>query len=120
MPSPPVNSPFQALQDSVFAITTDIMGFAAEWTPTAGGETYTARVHFKNPTKEARLSGIVFDPDAWQCEYKFGDFPGLKELVDTRGPAEIIEIDGSEYNVVAVATDWDGKTYIAYLKPVSA
>ena len=118
MPSLPNNTPFQALQNAVFDTTLRVMGFVATWDPASGGEQVTGRVHFKNPTKVGQWSGVEFNPEAIQAEYKFGDFDGLKESADARIESEVLVIDEIEYYVLSVSADFDGKTYIAYLKPV--
>lgn len=65
------------------------------------------------------LSGFgQYDPTTWEMEYNFGDFPGLRDLVDARISEEVVTIDGVQYHVRAIATVFDGKTYKATLQPV--
>ena len=120
MESPtPTGSPFDALSRNVFTTTVDIMGYVATWTPSGGGDSYVAKVHFNNPTEAVQRVGIEYNPTAWQMEYYIGDFPGLKALADGRGSLEVVNVAGYDWYVKTVVKKHDGKTYIAELKPVS-
>lgn len=113
---PLTGSPFDSLSKVVFDTTTSAMGYEATWSPVGGGDTQTAKVHFNNPTEVVQRVGIEYNAEAWQLEYYEGDFEGLKEAVDARGPAETIEAAGKEWVVKTVIKKHDGKTYIAELK----
>lgn len=116
----PASSPFDALSRTVFNTTVNVMGYTATWTPAGGGETYTAKVHFNNPTEMVQRVGIEYNPDAWQMEYYLDDFPGLKDLADGRGSLEVVTVADQEWYVKTVIKKYDGKTYIAELKPKPA
>lgn len=112
-------SNFDNLQNALFQVVKDQFGFAASWTASDNSGTWEGLVLFKNPTQVAELAGFgQYDPTMWQMEYKFGDFPGLRELVDARISEEVVTIDGTQYHVRAVATVFDGRTIKATLQPV--
>jgi hypothetical protein len=113
----PTNSLFEAIQNAAFATTEAVFGFPASWTPSTGGAAKEATVLFQNPTEQMKLAGVDYDPDAWRMEYRFGEFPGLKELSDGRSSNEVVVISGSEYFVAKIDTKFDGKTLIATLIP---
>lgn len=112
-----MGSPFDNLQNLIFDTTKDLFGFECSWTAQDGGASYTGKVHFKNPTQKLKDIGVEFDPTNWEMEYRFGDFDGLQERVEARNSKEKVTVDGVEYYVINIDTDWDGKTYTAKLKP---
>lgn len=116
--SQPTSTPFEALQRAAFGVIQDVMGFAATWTPAAGGDEKTARVLFQNPTEDMKLAGVDYAPDHWRMEYQIDDFPGLETAANRRQSAEIVEIEGTQYYVRKVSKKFDGKTFIADLQPV--
>jgi hypothetical protein len=112
-------SNFDTMQNSLFETVKNQFGFSAIWTASDSSETWEGLVLFRNPTQVAELAGFgQFDPTIWEMEYKFGDFPGLRELVDGRNTEEVVEIDGTEYYVRAIATVFDGRTIKATLQPL--
>lgn len=114
----PNNSPFDALQTNVFRTAADTMGYVATWQAAAGGDTYTARVLFNNPTEQLKFVGVEFNADDWEIEYFLDDFPGLKDAVDARSSKETITIGEQDYRVRTVIKKHDGKTYRAQLQPI--
>lgn len=113
-------SAFDALQNTMFETVKNQFGFSATWTASDSSQTWEGLVLFRNPTQVFELSGFgQYDPTLWEMEYKFGDFPGLRELVDMRETQEVVTIDGVQYYVRAVSTIYDGRTIKATLNPVS-
>lgn len=113
-------SKFDAMQNALFEVVKDQFGFAASWTASDSSETWNGLVLFRNPTQVAELAGFgQYDPTIWEMEYKFGDFPGLRELVDARISEEVVIIDGVEYHVRAIASVYDGRTFKATLQPAA-
>lgn len=107
---------FDSLRDSTFDVTLATFGYDASWTTSADDEiTHTARVHFKDPNGESKLSGVEYAPLSPFMEYRFPSMPGLYESVRL-GNGEAVTIDGTNYNVVSVERMVDGKTYKAYLE----
>lgn len=108
------------MQDAAFDVVTTAMGYAATWTPSAGGPQQTARVLLKRPTEKRSYENetIDFEPNAYMVEYKEGDFLTLKSIVDaigTAGSAEIMNVNGIDYYVKSLPQKWDGKTNVAKL-----
>lgn len=116
-PSPPISTPFEAMQQSAFDVITGTMGFAATWAPDGGGDEESATVLFQNPTEEMKIAGVDYDPGAWRMEYYLGDLPGLETAANARASKEVIVIEGTEYYVRKVHRKFDGKTFIAELQP---
>lgn len=112
-------SNFDTMQNALFQTVKNQFGFSAIWTASDSSQTWEGLVLFRNPTQVAELSGFgQYDPTIWEMEYKFGDFPGLRELVDARISEETIEIDAVEYYVRAISAIFDGRTFKATLQPV--
>lgn len=112
-------NPFDNLKAKVFDTVGTIMGNDAVWIPSNGSfpAGYTARVLFNNPTEKQRLSDVDYDPTNWTIEYRFTQFPGLKQIIDTSATSEMVTVDGNLYGVRAINKKWDGDTYIAILEP---
>lgn len=111
---------FDNLQAGMFDVVTNTMGYDATWTPSAGGSQQTARVLLKKPTEKRSYENetIDFEPNAYMVEYKEGDFPTLKSIVDAIGSAtsaEVMNVDGIDYYVKSLPQKWDGKTNVAKL-----
>jgi hypothetical protein len=104
---------FDSLQESAFSIVTNTMGYTASWQLSIG-EAKLARVLFKDATETAKILDQVYSPKNCMIEYKQGDFPGLKEAADS-GSEEMITINGLQYGVLEVNSEFDGKTLLAYL-----
>jgi len=106
---------FDNLQRTAFGVVTHTMGYAASWTPSAGGAVKTATVLFKDASQTARLLQIEYDPKLAIIEYFDTDLPGLKVSVNSKND-EIIVVNGIEYGVNEIKADADGKTLIAKLE----
>lgn len=113
-------SVFDIMQSTAFQTVQNLYGYDASWTPANGGATYSAKVLFQNPTEIYKLGGLVsFDPYRYEMEWKYNDFPGLKEAVDDRNMTpEKVTIDGNEYHILAVDVLYDGKTFRATLQKI--
>jgi hypothetical protein len=110
-------SPFDSLQDATFSTVTNIMGYDAEWTPKAGGETQSAKVLYNGPTEKEKLFSADYDPLKIMMEYKEGDFAGLFDASRVKNSREIVQIDSlGEFYIKSVKKKWDGKTYEAQLE----
>lgn len=113
-------SAFDNMQSGVFEQVKKLFGYAATWTSVDGGATWTGRVLFKNPTELYEPGGTFqYDPYRYEMEYKYGDFFGLKDRVDARSTNEVVTVDGKQYHVRAIDTEFDGKTFKATLQPVA-
>lgn len=110
---------FDGYKANVFDIAAQTMGYDSLWIPSDGSvpDGYTARVLFNNPSEKKNLAGIEYDPRNWKMEYRFTQFPGLKDIVDTSTTEESVTINGHDYWVRAVDAKFDGDTYIAILEP---
>lgn len=111
---------FDTMQDAAFDVVTSTMGYDATWTPSAGGPQQTARVLLKKPTEKRSYENetIDFEPNAYMVEYKEGDFPTLKSIVDAIAEAtsaEVMNVNGIDYYVKSLPQKWDGKTNVAKL-----
>lgn len=117
-------NPFDGLSMNVFDIVTQTMGYDASWSPSSGGAEQTGQVLFSKPTQHIekyqyrdKYGEIEYDPNQYRMEYKEPIFTGLKAAVD-ENENEIVEIDGiGSFIVMKVLQVWDGRTYIAMLKP---
>lgn len=122
---------FDALQDAVFNVVAETMGYPAEWLPNYGEfsdelseefgpELKTAIVLYKDATASETLSTVDYNIERYMMEYKRGQFPGLKESV-SKGNIESVSITISEtvlsFNIRMITTKFDGKTYQAILEP---
>lgn len=112
-------SNFDVLQNGLFDTVKNQFGFSASWTAADSSAYWEGLVLFRNPTQVAALAGFgQYDPTMWEMEYKEGDFPGLRELVDIRATEEMVVIDGVMYYVRSVSAIFDGRTFKATLQPV--
>lgn len=109
---------FDSLKNKAFDLTTKVMGYDATWTNSQTLEEFAARVHYKGPTIPEELASVDYMPVEPMIEFKAGDFPGLKELIDA-GEVETIAIDtiGSFYGREVLKT-FDGDTIIVTLRSV--
>lgn len=112
-------NPFDGLKRRIFDVVARTMGYNATWVPANGSQPggYTVRVLFNNPTDKKNLAGVEYDPFNWKMEYRFDNFPGLKQAADTMTTAEVVTIEGRQYYIRSVNAKWDGQTYIATLEP---
>ena len=108
---------FDSIEKNTYSLVTRLYGDTAIWIPTNGSAQQTAKVLFNNPTKNQKLSDVVYDPRDWQMEYHKEDFIQLKDLVDS-GTNQVVTINGISYYVKAVYTKWDGDISMAKLEIV--
>lgn len=116
-------NPFELLEKNVTAVTLATFGFTASWEVSDGSGSFSASVHFGNPSHLVKLSGGRFkadySPDKTYMEYYLDSFPNLKKRVDS-GLAETIEVEGKgRFYVMKVDKESDGDTFIALLQPIS-
>lgn len=104
---------FDGLQDSVFRVVTNTMGYTVSWQPSTG-QVQSAIVLFSDATQTAKILDVPYSPKNCLIEYKRGDLNGLKEAADA-GREEIISMNGSDYGVLEVSSKFDGKTMVAHL-----
>ncbi len=126
-----MSNPFDALQNAVFDVVVNTMGYPAEWVPNFseftdelseefGPEKKTATVLYKDATEQEKLSNVEYGIDRCVMEYKRGQFDGLKESVNkgnTESVSIIISGSALQFNVRSISTKFDGKTYQAILEP---
>ena len=108
---------FDGMRDSSFDVVTNTMGYDATWIPSDGSYPlgYTARVLFKDPEAEQKLSGASYSSFNYQMEYRKDFFEGLKALVDATSSEEVT-VNSITYYVRDVSTKYDGNTLIATLE----
>jgi len=111
---------FDNLRTTMLDTVANTMGYAASWTPQAGGEAQTANVHYKDSTqKQEWLEQSSFKIYDYCLEYRKGQFVGLLESCE-QGTVEVVTIvkDGNTltFNVQAVEARFDGSTLVAYLQ----
>lgn len=111
-------SNFDNLQNAVFEQAKGLFGYDASWVSVDTAAVWSGKVLFKMPTETYSPGTMAWDPYRYEMEYKEGDFPGLYDRVESRGPAETVTIDGKNYNVRDIIADWDGKTFRATLSVV--
>lgn len=105
---------FDNLQNSVFDTTLAIMGQAATWVTEDGN--VEGMVHFKDATNDRRIiRGFEFNPSTYVAEYKFGDFPGLFDLVQNKTGEQLMRIADNDYICASIQAIHDGKTYLVQL-----
>lgn len=113
-----MGSPFDAIQDTVFNTVTAIFGETAVWLPSAGGDSLSAAVLYKDPSAKYGIGESEFDVEEYYMEYKQGDLPGLKEAVNN-GYLESLTITSKtgsmDFFVRKCTKKFDGKTIVAIL-----
>lgn len=116
-------NPFDGLSMNIFDIVTQTMGYDAEWLPSLGGALQTGQVLFSKPTQHTenfqyrdKYGSIEYDPNQYRMEYKEGVFSSLKAAVDNN-QTERVSIEGNTFYVMQIHQVFDGRTYIAVLKP---
>ena len=108
---------FDNLQTSVFDTTLAIMGQPATWLSEDGD--VSGMVHFKDATNDRRIiRGFEFNASTYTAEYKFGDFPGLFDLIQRKVGEQVLRIDSHDYTCASIQALHDGKTYLIQLIPV--
>ena len=112
---------FDGLQDNMFNVVTNTMGYDATWTPVAPNSTLqTARVLYNKPTEKRTLEEYQYNPNIHIMEYKKGDFEGLFESCRSNEmETVIIDIRGvsTSFYVQEIKAAWDGNNFIAQLQP---
>lgn len=109
---------FDALQDGMFDTVSDVYGYDASWTPSAGGAPVTGRVLLKEPTKEYDLNGVPVTPFHRILEWRKGVLPELFEAIRAKRN-ERVTINGQQYWCRTVQADYDGKTYRAEIEIIN-
>lgn len=121
MPTGQGGSPFDLIEDSMMSVVFSIMGYKAEWTPSAGGPMQAATVGYKDPTKVNDMKNTKYWIDNPIMEYKLADFPGLSASVDITSHVETVYIYFSpgvatQFYVRTITQKYDGKTFVADLE----
>ena len=111
-------SMFDLYQKTVFATAEAVFGTLAVWTSSLGGPAVEGKVLLNNPTEKMSVAGVDYDPTIWRIEFYPDQFPGLKDLVDTRATTEQMSIDGQDFYIAQIDTKFDGNTFIAILNPI--
>lgn len=108
---------FDSLKQKTHATITNFFGYDAVWVSSESGETYTARVGFKDPSEKEYLAGLDdFDWEKPKIDYFVTSFPGLKLSVDS-GRREYVSVIGKGYfSIFQITTMSDGDTYIATMQ----
>lgn len=108
---------FDGIRDTSFDIVTNTIGYDATWIPSDSSHPagYTARVLFKYPESDRKLSGATYSSFNYEMEYRRDFFPGLKLSVDATG-TEQITVDGKNYHCRNVDVISDGNTFKAQLE----
>lgn len=116
-------NPFDSIQATAFKTVASTFGYAATWTPSQGGEQKSATVLYKDATEKHGLSNVDFESERYQMEFQKGDFDGMKEAVaageNERVFIQTTETDNLQFVVQRTETKFDGKTIIAFLRPLS-
>lgn len=105
---------FDSIQKAAFGIVSDSFGYDASWQPSDGSDYQTARVLFKEPTKQYELGDVEYTPYTYIAEYHKPAFDGLFDAVAS-GRSETVVINQIEYYVRKVDAIWDGNTFRAIL-----
>lgn len=114
---------FDKLQKGAAKVVHSTFGYMVSWQPLAGGDPFTAKILFKEPTKKDETGGMEFSPFSYSMEYDRDELPGLLEYVRA-GNDEVVNIyqigettaEGKEYDVRTVDAIFDGKNYMALLE----
>jgi hypothetical protein len=107
---------FDGIQKAAQAVVTNTMGYDATWVPLAGGDAFTGRVLFNEPTNPEEVAIADFEAMRPRVEFFEGDFPGLFESA-RKNKLEVIEINGRSFVTMANGSKkFDGKTIMIYLQ----
>jgi hypothetical protein len=114
-------NPFNALADGVWSAVERTMGYNAQWIPSNGSATQTARVLFGEPTMEEKLGehGDSYNPHVFFMEYWEGAFVGLFESV-REGEVEYVTVNDRVFFVRHVNRKFDGRNYRARIEEVTS
>lgn len=109
---------FDDIGELAFDVTTDIMGYDAQWVKSET-ETLSARVHYRDPSKETEIGDKEYNTSDGVIEFKKNDFPGLIEKLESNNRETIkvkIESEWKEFLAYKPAKFFDGKVYKAMLQ----
>ncbi len=110
---------FDNLALLVVDTTTSLMGYDARWTPSTGGAQQAARVHFKDPSKDFKITDKAYSAATGIMEHKISEFIGLKSLLDQNKKETIaIDISGTATEFFAFKCELihDGNLLKVYLQ----
>jgi hypothetical protein len=107
---------FDSFQAAAHRIVTNTMGYAASWTPSAGGPTQTGIVLFNKPTQKAEIPDDEYLAISPKVEYLEPAFPGLFEAIRLNNP-EVIVVEGVSFSAYKAERKYDGKTVIIHVEP---
>lgn len=104
---------FDTLKANTFSAIAITMGYDAVWNG------ITARVLFNDPSVNEKVSEHEYDYHRPTIEFKEGDWPGMKELIEAKADV-IIETRGNQYYALKIAgmVAKDGETYKVQLQEV--
>lgn len=102
---------FDTLKANTFAAIAETMGYDAAWNGV------TARVLYNDPSVSEKVSEHSYDYQRPTLEYKEGDWPGMRELIETKQDV-LIELRGKTYYALKIvgAIAKDGDTYKVQLE----
>lgn len=107
---------FDGFKANVFDIVANTMGYTGTWNG------LTAPVLFNDPSTDEELSDHDYDYQRPTLEYKEGDWPGLKELINEKD-TQTIEVMGKSYYTLKIlgldgkqSSARDGETYKVILQ----
>lgn len=109
-------SNFDGIQSAVFSAAKNIFGDIAVWIPSDNSATITELVLFKNPNDPISIGEtdkMEYRPYDYSFEYFIGQFPNLKESVESDNN-ELVNIKGFDIYIRRVIAKFDGKTLTAY------
>jgi hypothetical protein len=114
-------NPFDSLADGVWSVVERTMGYDAQWTPSNGSGTQSARVLFGEPTMEEKLGehGDSYNPRVFFMEYWDDAFVGLFEAV-REGAVEYVTVNNREFFVRHVNRKFDGRNYRARIEEITS
>jgi hypothetical protein len=107
---------FDGYTKVVFSAAEGIMGDTLSWVPSDGSSAISDTVLFNNPDVGQTLGDVDkfdFQTFKYWFEYVEGQFPGLKESVDS-GNLETVTVKGFTLDIQQVVTKYDGRNYCAY------
>ncbi|MCO5285202.1 MAG: hypothetical protein M9898_02170 [Chitinophagaceae bacterium] len=104
---------FDTLKVNTFSAIAVTMGYDASWNG------ITARVLYNDPSVSEKVSEHGYDYQRPTLEYKEGDWPGMRELIEAKQDV-IIEIKGKNYYALKIvgAVARDGDTYKVQLEEI--
>ena len=109
---------FDNFAGQVFLTVTNLMGENAIWQKSKSKQV-EGKILFKDPTEPIQIGDIEkydYRPTQATVEYYKGSFDGLKRKVDAKIPQYML-VRGKKYLITEITSKFDGKTYVAHLKP---